>query len=190
MFKELFLASIISTSISVKTSNDDTKPNDYEFMIMSEKNANRYSYYIKRDWERELGEKYIDNVIKVKYITPKNIYSGLDLIDKESKGIDYLTLNGGYKFDNGVQSGLSIKTGNNASILASIAYDKSIETDKTTYLFSTAIKSNLNNDHIYNFNIDVKRWITERVNLFVLGKYIFFDKKEDFQFKVGAGVKF
>jgi len=51
MFKELFLASIISTSISVKTSNDDTKPNDYEFMIMSEKNANRYSYYIKRDWE-------------------------------------------------------------------------------------------------------------------------------------------
>ncbi len=27
------------------------------------KKYNQYSYYLKRDWERELGNKYIDNVI-------------------------------------------------------------------------------------------------------------------------------
>ena len=37
MFKELILASIVSVSLSIKTSNDDTKPHDYEFMVMSEK---------------------------------------------------------------------------------------------------------------------------------------------------------
>ena len=37
MLKELILSSIISTSISIKTSNDDTKKNDYEYMFQIEK---------------------------------------------------------------------------------------------------------------------------------------------------------
>jgi len=189
MFKELFLSSIISMSLSLKTSNDETKPHDYEFMIQTEKKNDNYSYYIKRDWERELGEKYIDNVVKVKHITQKNIYTGLDFINKESKNIDYLTLNAGYKFDIGVQSGLSIKTGKNHSVLASISYDKDISGKNMEYFISSSLKSNLSNDHIYNMNVDVKKWLTENINLFVSAKYIYFDKKDDFQFKIGAGFK-
>ncbi len=189
MLKEIFLASIISTSISLKTSNDDTKPHDYEFMIQTEKKTDNYSYYIKRDWERELGNNYIDNILQFKYITKKNIYSGLDLIDKESKNIDYLTLNAGYKFKNGIQSGISIKTGTHSSILASLAYDKNIQKEKTEYLFSSSIKSNLDNENIFNLKFDIKRWINNKINLFVSGKYIYFDEKDDFQFKIGAGIK-
>ena len=189
MIKELFLASIISTSLSVKTSNDDTKQYDYEFMVMSEKNTDNFSFFVKRDWERELGEKYIDNVVKIKYITAKNIYTGIDLIDKESKGIEYSTLNAGYKFNNGLQSGGSVKIDSETSILASISYDRRIEEEKTTYVFSSSIKSDLKSESIYNLNIDIRRWINERVNLFAMGKYIYFDGSEDFQFKVGAGVK-
>ncbi len=37
MIKELFLASVLSTSFSVRTPNDDTKPLDYEFAIKAEK---------------------------------------------------------------------------------------------------------------------------------------------------------
>ena len=43
MLKEIFLSSIISTSLSLKTSNDDTKPHDYEFMIQTEKKTDLYS---------------------------------------------------------------------------------------------------------------------------------------------------
>ena len=85
MLKEIFLSSIISTSISLKTSNDDSQPHDYEYMISSEKKTDKYSYYIKRDWERELGEKYIDNVINIKYLTDKSIYVGMDLVDNSPK---------------------------------------------------------------------------------------------------------
>jgi len=189
MFKELILASIVSVSLSIKTSNDDTKPHDYEFMVMSEKYSDNFSYFIKRDWERELGNNYIDNIIKIKYITPKNIYSGIDLIDKESKGIDYRTVNIGYKLNNGIQSGLSIKTGTNTSILASISYDINLKEGKTTYLFSSSIKSDFKNNNIYDLNIDIKRWINDRVNLFALGRFIHFDNMNDFQFKLGAGIK-
>ena len=84
MFKELILSTIISTSLSIKTSNDDMKPNDYEFMIQAEKNTDRFAYFIKRDWERELGNKYIDNIFKIKYVNSKNIYCDIVL-----SGADY-----------------------------------------------------------------------------------------------------
>ena len=67
MFKELFLSTIISMSLSLNTSNDETKPHDYELMILAATDPDEnFAYFIKRDWERELGEKYIDNIILLK----------------------------------------------------------------------------------------------------------------------------
>ena len=59
MINELLAAAILSTSFSVRTPNDDTKPLDYEYMVKSEKTEGSFTYTAKRDWERELGEKYI-----------------------------------------------------------------------------------------------------------------------------------
>ena len=59
MFKELFLAAIISASVSVRTPNDDTKPLDYEFSVRAEKNEGNFTYNAKRDWERELGHQIL-----------------------------------------------------------------------------------------------------------------------------------
>ena len=64
MINELLAAAILSTSFSVRTPNDDTKPLDYEFSTQIEKTEGNLTYLIKRDWERELGEKYIDDVFK------------------------------------------------------------------------------------------------------------------------------
>ena len=142
MLKELFLSTIISMSLSLKTSNDDTKPHDYEVMIQAEKKSDSFSYFIKRDWERELGEKYIDNILKVKYVNLRNIYYGLDLIDKESKNIDYLTLNTGYRFPVGIQLGLSAKNErSNISTLAHFSYDNTIKKNKTDYTLLLSVKT-------------------------------------------------
>ena len=64
MINELLAAAILSTSFSVRTPNDDTKPLDYEFAIKAEKTEGNFTWSVKRDWERELGEKYEDNVLK------------------------------------------------------------------------------------------------------------------------------
>ena len=65
MINELLAAAILSTSFSVRTPNDDTKPLDYEFAIKAEKSEGNFTWSFKRDWERELGEKYEDNVWKI-----------------------------------------------------------------------------------------------------------------------------
>ena len=62
MISELLAAAILSTSFSVRSPNDATKPLDYEYMVKVEKNEGNLTYLVKRDWERELGEKYIDDV--------------------------------------------------------------------------------------------------------------------------------
>ena len=51
MIKELLLSAIISTSFSVRTPNDDTKPLDYEFSVKGEKSKGNFTYNLKRDWE-------------------------------------------------------------------------------------------------------------------------------------------
>ena len=58
MINELLAAAILSTSFSVRSPNDATKPLDYEFMVKAEKTDGDFTWSVKRDWERELGEKY------------------------------------------------------------------------------------------------------------------------------------
>ena len=55
------------TSISVRTPNDDIHPLDYELSIKLDDNEGKFRYNLKRDWERELGEKYIDDVIHLQH---------------------------------------------------------------------------------------------------------------------------
>ena len=88
MINELLLATILSTSFSVRTPNDDTKPLDYEYSIRGEKTEGNFTYNAKRDWERELGNKYIDDVIKFNQ-NVGIVYGGLDYINKQSKDINY-----------------------------------------------------------------------------------------------------
>ena len=59
------LATIVGLSLSVRTPNDDTKPLDYEIAVKSAKEQGNFQYHVKRDWERELGKKYIDTEFEV-----------------------------------------------------------------------------------------------------------------------------
>ena len=107
MINELLAAAILSTSFSVRTPNDDTKPLDYEFAIKAEKSEGNFTWSFKRDWERELGEKYED---KAWNFNQKSgiLYVGLDYINKESKDIKYTTYNLGLVHKSGFKIGLSV----------------------------------------------------------------------------------
>ena len=89
----LGLTSEWGTSVSVRTPNDELKPLDYELSIELNDTNGKIQYLLKRDWERELGEKYIDDVIHFQHQVLGHIYYGADYVNKESKDIDYTTLN-------------------------------------------------------------------------------------------------
>ena len=184
MFNELLLATIISTSVSVRTPNDETKPLDYEYSIKAENKEGSFTYLAKRDWERELGNEYVDDIFKFNQSLGV-VYGGLDYISKQSKDINYTTYNLGLKHKSGLKIGLSIK---DDTPLLNVGIDRKYKKDDFEYNISFSIKSNFDDSGIYNIKSEVKRWFG-RFNLFGLYKHECYNEKQDFQFKVGVGIK-
>ena len=181
----LGMATEWGSSISVRTPNDEERELDYEFSIKIEDTNDKIRYLLKRDWERELGEKYIDDVFKFSHQWYDAFYYGVDYVNKESKNIFYTTYNIGVT-SNGFKIGISAKE---EVKLFSLGYDKKLKQDDLEYNVGFFLKTDLNENNIINLKSEIKKWLSEKVNVFALYKHEYYNKKEDFQFKVGLGVK-
>ena len=181
----LGMATEWGSSISVRTPNDTEKDLDYEFSIKLEDTNEKIRYLLKRDWERELGEKYIDDVVKFSHQVYDGFYYGVDYVNKESKDIFYTTYNIGVT-SNGVKIGVSVKE---EVKLFSLGYSKKLKQDDLEYNVGFSFKTDLDVNNIVNLKSEVKKWLSEKVNIFALYKHEYYNEKEDFQFKVGLGVK-
>ena len=191
----LGMATEWGTSVSVRTPNDDNQPLDYELSIKLDDNDGKFRYNLKRDWERELGEKYIDDVVKIQHQFLGHIYYGIDYVDKESKDIDYTTLNIGATIDY-FKAGASFKVvDGEVSPLLNLGFSTKAEiksldnTPDISYIIGVSIKSDIADNNIINIKSEVKKWLTQKINIFGLYKHEYYNEKEDFQFKVGVGVK-
>ena len=191
----LGLSSEWGTSVSVRTPNDDTQPLDYELSIKLDDNEGKFRYHLKRDWERELGEKYIDDVVKIQHQVIGHLYYGVDYVNKESKDIDYTTLNIGATIDY-FKAGASFKIiDGEVSPLLNLGFSTKAEIKKLdnnpdiSYIIGVSIKSDIGDNNIINIKSEVKKWLSKKVNIFGLYKHEYYNEKEDFQFKVGFGIK-
>ena len=193
MLKQLLLSVLVSfgmatewgTSASVRTPNDDIHPLDYEFSIKLEDTNGKFQYLLKRDWERELGEKYIDDVVNFQHEVIGHMYYGIDYVNKESKDISYTIYNTGFQHPIGLKVGVSVKED---TPLLSAGFSKKLKKDDLEYNIGLSVKSNFEDDNIFNAKSEVKKWFG-RFNIFGLYKHEYYNEKEDFQFKVGVGVK-
>ena len=185
----LSLGSEWGTSVSVRTPNDDSKPLDYELSIKLEDTDGKFQYLVKRDWERELGETYIDDIVKLQHEVIGNFYYGIDYVNKESKDISYTTYNIGATVGY-FKAGVSFKdTGYEIKPLLNLGLYTKLKQDDIEYAVSIAAKSDISETHIFNLKSEVKKWLNSKVNIFGLYKHEYYNDKEDFQFKIGVGVK-
>ena len=189
------LSSEWGTSVSVRTPNDDTKELDYELSIKLNDTNGKIQYLLKRDWERELGEKYIDDVIHFQHQVLGYMYYGVDYVNKESKDIDYITYNIGATIDY-FKAGASFQqVDNEITPLLNLGFSTKAtildldEKPDIEYSLDISVKSDIGENNIFNIKSEVKKWLTEKVNIFGLYKHEYYNEKEDFQFKVGIGVK-
>jgi len=183
------------TSFSVRTPNDNIHPLDYELSVKLEDTDGKFQYLLKKDWERELGEKYEDDIIKIQHQFLGHIYYGIDYVNKESKDIDYITGNIGATIGY-FKAGVSFKESEGeVSPLLDLGFSTKVEiksldnTPDVSYIIGVSVKSNIADDNIINIKSEVKKWLTQKVNIFGLYKHEYYNEKEDFQFKVGVGVK-
>ena len=183
------------TSFSVRTPNEADKPLDYELSIKLNDTNGKFQYLLKRDWERELGEEYIDDIVNFQHQVLGHLYYGIDYVNKESKDIDYITGNIGATID-WFKAGVSFKeTDGEVSPLLNLALSTKAEIKNVdnepdiSYIIYIGVKSDIGENNIFNIKSEVKKWLSKRVNIFALYKHEYYNEKEDFQFKVGIGVK-
>ena len=185
----LGLTSEWGTSVSVRTPNDELKPLDYELSIKLNDTNGKIQYLLKRDWERELGEKYIDDVVNFQHQLFGHIYYGVDYVNKESKDIDYTTYNIGATIG-WFKAGASFKDiDGEISPLLNLAISKKLKQKDLEYNVGISVKSNIVDYNIVNVKSEIKKWLTEKLNVYGIYKHEYYNEKEDFQFKVGLGVK-
>ena len=203
MFKKLLLITLLGlgfstewgTSFSVRTPNDDSEPLDYELSIKLEDTNGKFQYLLKKDWERELGEKYEDDIIKFQHQVVGHLYYGVDYVNKESKNIDYITYNIGATIG-WFKAGISLKeVDDKVSPLLNLALSTKAEikdldnNPDISYIIGISIKSDIGDNNIINVKSEIKKWLSKRVNIFGLYKHEYYNEKEDSQFKVGVCVK-
>ena len=185
----LGLTSEWGTSVSVRTPNDELKPLDYELSIKLNDTNGKIQYLLKRDWERELGEKYIDDVVNFQHQLFGHIYYGVDYVNKESKDIDYTTYNIGATIG-WFKAGASFKDiDGDISPLLNLALSTKLKKEDLEYNVGISVKSNITDYNIVNVKSEIKKWLTEKLNIYGIYKHEYYNEKEDFQFKVGLGVK-
>ena len=187
----LGMATEWGSSISVRTPNDDNAPLDYEFSIKLDDTNGKIQYLLKRDWERELGEKYIDDIVKFQHEVIGHLYYGIDYVNKESKDINYTTYNIGATVGY-FKAGVSFK---NEQPLLNLGFSTKAKIEDLDgnpdieYILTISAKSDIGENNIFNIKSEVKKWLTQKVNIFGLYKHEYYNEEEDFQFKVGLGVK-
>ena len=82
----LLAGTLLFTSFAVRTPNIQPNPDDYEISVGIE---HKY-FHINRQWERELGHKYVDDLVWFKF--ENGIYWKPEYMNKESRGIKFLKM--------------------------------------------------------------------------------------------------
>ena len=86
LLDSLLAGVMLFSSLAVRTPNVQPNPDDYEVSV----GVSHPAYHFNRQWERELGEKYIDDLIWVKY--DDWLYFKPEYMNKESKNVKYAKL--------------------------------------------------------------------------------------------------
>ena len=77
---------MLFSSYAIRTPNVQPNPGDYEISV----GVSHPAYYFNRQWERELGEPYIDDLFWIKI--EDGIYFKPEYMNKESQGVRYFKL--------------------------------------------------------------------------------------------------
>tara|TARA_B100001250_G_scaffold400504_1_gene411134 strand:- start:412 stop:990 length:579 start_codon:yes stop_codon:yes gene_type:complete len=177
---------ILFTSFSARTPNDESiEKDDYEISI----GFRSEQFYLKRDWERELGENYIDDQIWFEW-KPKNFYFKPQYVNKSSRNLQYNKADIRYRFtdysfgytgmysENIFESGLSLGISKKKEINQTLSFEVKCD----GYFFRGSdddIRLDMENYTKVNWKI------AEEITLYNILDYDNVKNKEFYKFKIG-----
>ena len=185
MILDSLLAGVmLFSSFAVRTPNVQPNPDDYEVSI----GVNHPAYYFNRQWERELGTKYIDDLFWVKI--DNSVYFKPEYMNKESKSVKYLKLDS-RKVIKGVSVGATTRSTDDDLKLyetfASIGYsNKKTYWEKVDVEFTFDGYAPPDSDFEYENKFKVSWKLTDKIRLYNLGEVSKLKGTEFYKAKIGV----
>ena len=87
LLDSLLVGVMLFSSFAIRTPNVEPNPDDYEVSV----GLSHSNFYINRQWERELGNKYVDDLAWAK-LEGAGAYFKPEYMNKNSRGIKYLKM--------------------------------------------------------------------------------------------------
>ena len=186
---------MLFSSFAMRTPNVQPNPDDYEVSI----GVSHDNFYVNRQWERELGTKYIDDLFWLKI--DNGIYFKPEYMNKESQGVKYLKLDWRNKWkdwsygftsrndDDNVFS-KNFETFMSVGLSRKKTYGKIVEVEVT---FDGYLPPDENgNTDLKNFEFEDKfkvSWkLTDKIRLYNLGEISKLQGKEFYKGKIGVEI--
>ena len=184
---------MLFSSLAVRTPNVQPNPDDYEVSI----GLSHDNFHLNRQWERELGEFYIDDLIWAKL--EDGVYFKPEYMNKESQGVKYLKLDWRRKFLGASWGFTTRSTDESLNIYETFAsvgmskkktYWDKVEVEAT---FDGYLPPDENGDtDLKNFEFEDKfkvSWkLTDKIRIYNLGEISRLKGKEFYKGKIGIEV--
>ena len=181
---------MLFSSFAARTPNVQPNPDDYEVSLgFSHKHI-----YVNRQWERELGEFYVDDLVWAKM--EDGVYFKPEYMNKESQGVKYLKLDW-RKTWVGASWGFTTRSVDDAlssyETFASVGWSKKKKWDKIEFEFSfdgyLPPDDDSGETEIDNFEFENKfktSWkLTDKIRLYNLGEISKLKGNQFYKAKIG-----
>tara|TARA_A100001391_G_scaffold199432_1_gene182391 strand:+ start:1263 stop:1853 length:591 start_codon:yes stop_codon:yes gene_type:complete len=193
LLDSLLTGVMVFSSFAMRTANVQPNPDDYELSI----GLSHTNYFINRQWERELGGKYMDDLIWVK--VEDHVYFKPEYMNKESQGVKYAKLDWRKTFLGATWGFTTRSTDKSLKIYETFAsvglskkksYWDKVDVEVT---FDGYLPPNENGEtELKNFEFEDKfkvSWkLTDKVRLYNLGEISKLQGKQFYKGKVGVEI--
>ena len=180
---------MLFSSFAVRTPNAQPNPDDYEVSV----GVSHPAYYFNRQWERELGEKYIDDLMWVKI--DKWLYFKPEYMNKQSKSVKYLKLDSRKAWKGATWGFTTRSTDENLKSYQTFAsvgwntkktYVKKVDVEFSFDGYLPPDESGENTDLEYENKFKVSWKLTDRVRLYNLGEVSKLKGTQFYKAKIGV----
>ena len=188
----LLVGVMLFSSFAIRTPNVQPNPDDYEVSV----GLSHPNYYINRQWERELGGKYIDDLVWGK-LEGGGVYFKPEYMNKESKEVKYMKMDWRRSW-NGATFGFTTRSTNDELNLyetfASVGISRKktygdkvdIEVTFDGYLPPDDVGDNTTFEYEDKFKVSYR--ITEKIRLYNLGEVSKLKGKQYYKGKIGIEI--
>ena len=195
MLDSLLAGLMLFSSFAIRTPNVQPNPDDYEVSV----GVSHPNYYINRQWERELGTKYIDDLVWGK-LEGGGVYFKPEYMNKESKEVKYMKMDWRRSWL-GATFGFTTRSTNEALNLyetfASVGLSKKkkykddkIEVEITFDGYLPPDENGENTTFEFEDKFKVSWKLTDKVRLYNLGEVSKLKGKQYYKGKIGVEVSF